>query len=92
MPTFPIRPRSLSGKRQPEIQPLAPKDFKFRVFSSIREILEYLRVSGVAFLFDDHGFRSTAEFWALEESVLKKMLVPAAARKVILAYSRFHNR
>jgi hypothetical protein len=89
---YPIRLRSASVKKAPEILPLQKKDFKFKVFTSIREILEYLRVSSVAFLFDDHGVKNTAEFYALDELALKKMLVPAAARKAILAYSKFYNK
>ena len=79
-------------KKALEIMPLQKKDFKFKVFTSIREILEYLRVSSVAFLFDDHGVKNTSEFYALDELALKKMLVPAAARKAILAYSKFYNK
>ena len=89
-----IRFRSISapGRRYAKAPKPKTKGFVFKVLTSIREILAHLELSSVAFLFNDYGYKTTTEFYQLDELTLKKMLVPARARITILAYIKFYKK
>lgn len=87
-----FRSISAPGRRYAKEPKPKTKGFVFKVYTSIREILTYLEISSVAFLFNDYGYKTTSEFYQLDDHTLKKMLVPARARLTILAYIKFYNK
>ena len=56
------------------------KNFEFKPFKDIRELLSYLNLSTYVHLFSDKGLTHFTDFYLLTEEILKKILVPKAAR------------
>lgn len=74
-------------------KPFIPKKkFDFKVFTNIRDILEYLNISSYMHMFTDHKMSSVSEFYSMDEFKLKKMLMPKQIRNQILRYTHFYSK
>ena len=81
-----IRPSSMA-------KPFVPrKKFEFKIFTTIKEILEYLNITSYLHMFTDSKMTSVSEFYSLDEFKLKKMLMPKQIRTLILKYIVFFNK
>jgi hypothetical protein len=69
-----------------------PIKFKFKSYDNVREILLDLNLQNHTHFFIDRGVESTGEFYNLDESALKHMLIPLAARNLILRYIKFYKK
>ena len=68
------------------------KTFDFKIFTSVRDILDYLGLLSYLHIFSDNRISHTADFYLLDEFKLKKLLVPVQVRKLILRYIVFYNK
>ena len=68
------------------------ENFKFKNFKSIREVLQHLGLQRYSHLFYDKEIECLSQFYTLDESSLKRMLIPAQARTLILDYISFYNK
>ena len=62
------------------------------MFTSIRDILDYLGLLSYLHIFTDNRISAVSDFYLLDEFKLKKLLVPVQVRKLILRYTYFYNK
>ena len=68
------------------------RKFEFIVFTSIKDILEYLGIANCMHLFVDNKLSAVIDFYKIDEFKLKRMLMPVAVRNLILRYTQFYNK
>lgn len=71
---------------------LNKRKFQFKVFTSIKEILDYLGIANYLHLFVDNKLSAVIDFYNIDEFRLKRMLMPVAVRNLILRYTQFYNK
>ena len=64
---------------KPKVQ--MKKRFEFKVFTNVRDILDYLGLISYLHLFNDNKLSAVSEFYHLDEFALKKILVPHPVRQ-----------
>ena len=74
--------RSHSAVRRPP----NPKDYVYKQFKNLREILEYLSLKSYAHIFWDKDIKTVTDFCMLTDESMKRLLVPQQARTIILSY------
>ena len=79
---FGLTGRGLTAVRRPP----NPKDYVYKQFKNLREILEYLCLKSWAHIFWDRGLKTVTDFCMLTEQQMKRLLVPQQARTIILSY------